>query len=1000
MNKRLLLSLAVGLTSMASFAYEVGDYIYTTDAKFKVTGANLIANGSFANNYASWTQLDGSTAVSTEFWSIESGYGPDGENVLQSLSNTDGDDGAYVFQTVPFEAGKTYVISCKVYTPSAVTTSVSEGGANYLDVFANSDYSSSKDADRFQQVATTLGISANEWTDVAFAFTDTVTGGQAGGIAIAFGRFDVGSQITGFEVHEVNEVYDTRVLEARLNLVNSLLAEEALPNGRDGEVANIVAALQACLDGQGENYGINVDDVSAMEEMISLLDNAQAEFLDANSYDLIANSITSNTALWSTKLQKANGTYGDWYCEGSGRWFHDPSDDEDVRDYIPSAYSLSEGVLRVQKALPAGKYLFMIDAYGVIYQSGKKDSDGNYTVVDYDSNFLNRLYVCSDTTAVDTLSNLDYKTYYVIGEAPEGATAEELNVVAGIWHSASSSGGTAYYKSPVLRYISTTAEADIAKFIQDNEKEVQLNAARVMIDSAIVVVAKTEYPWGKTALQAGIDECEADYAALELTESTVELANASGDGTTVTVADSLSEVMSNMRGYIRAYYTLNAAYTDLVASVDNAQSLLDDEANSNASTDTRNALQKAVDNANACITTFAAQTDSLAGDLAKSDELIAAIDAAIAEFQATTATLANPGSNLLTNASFESGDATGWDTSGSQTDNGRWKYSSSYTTFDVNSVITMWRGQTAHSQNKVVQNVTVSHAGTYVFTTQMYGYNETGSYDGDQTTNSHCYIFAKVVDSADSIAAISMHTNDVYNDTIGYGNTTPEYFAIIYNKTDEADTEIQVGFDGLQNESDAHSSYGGHNTYVMGSNTLKYMGNFTSFQSDLESTLKSEMEEAQAALAANPSQSTDSTIYINGEAALRNAVLAAQSAIDGTTLAYPLSSSLTAPFLQTWVEYIAAESETGTAENRYVCNSDATLEKAGVEYKALLTLRRAANNFAGLVTGIQGVSADDIATAKVAAQGVYNLSGQKVGNSVQGLSKGIYIVNGKKVIVK
>ncbi len=992
MNKRLLLSLAVGLTSMASFAYSIGDYIYTDDAKFKVVGDNLISNGSFASNYSGWTQLDGSTAVSTEFWSIEAGMGPDGENVLQSLSNADSDDGAYVFQTVPFEAGKTYVISCKVYTPAAASTSVTAGGANYLDVFANSDYSSSKDADRFQQVATIQGIPANEWTDVAFSFTDTITGGSEGGIAIAFGRFDVGSQITGFEVHEVSEVYDTRVLEERLALDYSLLAEESLSEGHD-EVESIMGVLQMALDGD-TSLGIDIDDISAMDEMIDLLDQAETAFLDANSYDLIANSVISSSALWSTKLQKAGGTYGDWYCEGSGRWFHDPADDEDVRDYMPYGYTLNDGILRIQKALPAGKYLFMIDAYAVVYKAGKM-SDGTYTNQDYDKYLTNRLYVCADTTAVDTLSNLDYKTYYIIGEAPEGESAEDLNVVAGIWHEGSTTGATAYYKSPVLRYISATAEADITKFLQDNEKEVQLNAARVMIDSAIVVVAKTEYPWGKTALQAGIDACELDYAALEATESTAELANASGDGTTVTVADSLSEVMSNMRGYIRAYYTLNAAYTDLVAAADNAQSLLDDPANSNASTATRTALQTAVANANACITTFAAQTDSLAGDLAKSTELIAAINAAISEFQATTATLANPGSELLTNASFESGSATGWDTSGSQTDNGRWKYSSN-TAFDGVTVITMWRGYTAYSQDKVVQNVTVSHAGTYVYSNQMYGFNENGSRDGDETTNSHCYIFAKVVESADSIASISLHTNDVYQDTLGYGNTTPQYFAIIYNKTDEADTEIQVGFDGLQNASTA----GGLNQYVLGSNSLKYMGNSTNFLTDLESTLNSEIAEAQAALAANPSQSTDTVTYTNGEAALRNAILAAQSAIDGTTLAYPLSSTVTAPFLQTWVEYVAAESETGTAENRYVCNSDATYEKAGIEYKALLTLRRAASNFAGLVTGIQGVSADDVATTKVAAKGVYNLAGQKVGNSVQGLSKGIYIVNGKKVIVK
>ena len=47
-------------------------------------------------------------------------------------------------------------------------------------------------------------------------------------------------------------------------------------------------------------------------------------------------------------------------------------------------------------------------------------------------------------------------------------------------------------------------------------------------------------------------------------------------------------------------------------------------------------------------------------------------------------------------------------------------------------------------------------------------------------------------------------------------------------------------------------------------------------------------------------------------------------------------------------------------------------------------------------TGISQV--EDI---KQALQGkVYNLQGQCVGSSLQGLSKGVYIINGKKVIIK
>ena len=47
------------------------------------------------------------------------------------------------------------------------------------------------------------------------------------------------------------------------------------------------------------------------------------------------------------------------------------------------------------------------------------------------------------------------------------------------------------------------------------------------------------------------------------------------------------------------------------------------------------------------------------------------------------------------------------------------------------------------------------------------------------------------------------------------------------------------------------------------------------------------------------------------------------------------------------------------------------------------------------------VSAQEIEDIKKALQGkVYNLQGQYVGSSPKGLSKGVYMINGKKVIIK
>lgn len=68
--------------------------------------------------------------------------------------------------------------------------------------------------------------------------------------------------------------------------------------------------------------------------------------------------------------------------------------------------------------------------------------------------------------------------------------------------------------------------------------------------------------------------------------------------------------------------------------------------------------------------------------------------------------------------------------------------------------------------------------------------------------------------------------------------------------------------------------------------------------------------------------------------------------------------------------------------------SDNTSDQADM---SLVTL-----SFTYQTTGISQI--EDI---KKALQGkVYNLQGQYVGSSLQGLSKGVYMINGKKVVIK
>lgn len=955
------------MASVSSFAYNVGEYIYTTNAKYKVSGDNLVANGNFASNYSSWTTLEGNS-VSTDFWAVEPGVGPNGENVLQSVSMADGNAGAYVGQSIPVDAGKVYVVSMQVYAPAAFSTSITAGASNYLDAFFTEDYSFSKTATGFKQVAATTGVPANEWTTVSFSYTAET----AGAIAVTFGRMSEGTQVTNLEVHEVQQVYDTRVLERKIAYDKKLLALDEFPEGKD-ELAGIVAALEELVTTGNDTYGlgINLDDVQSVTDFVSQLSELEAAYMNANSYDLVAGGKIDSRTLWTTKIQKGGGNYGDWFVGGTGRWFHQPADADFINDAIAGNYALGAGYGGIQKTLPAGKYFFQIDVQGYAYYKTKVN--GGYYTINYDQPVSNRLFAGTDTLAAETLDPYNYQTYFIIHDFDAPVKAGDLNVVMGFIHEGMENGGQFNYKNPVLRRISPTAEEDITKFLADAAKEVQLNAARTMIDSAYVVKPLAEYPWGKAALEAGTEANKADYNALAALPSTELLANANGDGTTVSVADSLMEVMRNMRGFIDSYYAENKPYTDLVAALADTEPVYTNPEYAGAAASAKAALKAAIDNAKACVATFKTQNDSIEGDAAKAAALIAELSSTKVAFTSSVASYDKPAEIDLVNPFFAEykawNNVNGWNTSGSQSDNGRWKHAKANASnpanpgihgFENGTALTMQRGYTAYSKNKAVQTITLTTAGLYEFSCQATAYNERGSYDGDRNQYSAIFYFVKNTAAADSIGAIMIHTdrgNMCQNttDANSYGNGYPEYFTVVYNKTtDDAET-IELGFDALQNVQ--------CNTYRFGGNHVRYMGDAANYATALKAKLESQLPEAKATLAA----------------------------ITDSTTTDVVSDGLNYKQVYNTLKYAVAQAEAALA-----LTGNAALN---AQSKSTYDVAKSVELAKAVTTGIAGVVSADAVKA-VAVEGVYNLAGQKVADSVEGLTKGLYIVNGKKFIVK
>lgn len=929
MNKRLLISFAAIMGAMTSFAYNVGEYVYTHDAKFKVVGENILTNGNFSSNYDGWKDYaDG--ALSPDYWSIETGAAQDGKgNVIQSANASADLTGNYMYQAVPFETGKSYVITFKMKGVDPTTSSITQKTSNYVDVFANADGTTSKTADRFQQVATTDAISA-EWTSYSYSFTDTVTGGSTGYIVVSFGQLAQGTQISDIAINEVEQVYDSRIADKEIAYGKSLLAIEDFKKGRDvfsGTIESVEGYFQTP----------DSEDPSAAADALNSFVEAENIFLDANSYDVT--SLIDSRVLWRTKLQKGNGTYGDWYVEGSTRWFHDPSSDPYIRDYLPGGdnFTLNAGTAKIVKEMPAGKYFFSCESKGY-RMAGKKALSG---VPDYAWTVEGcKVFVGKDSVAFN-LDQRNFERHFVMSTLAEGET---LN--AGFWHPALTPtyGGQIYVQTPVLRIVGDNSNGEMKTYVENyvalKAVATQANALKVMLDSAAVVSAKAEYPWGKAELNDTTTKYKAVYSELSVLQPGAELFDVA--------ADSLMQSMRIVRSAINAYYNLNAPYTDLKAQIALANESLNLPANANGDKAT---FKTVIDKAQGLINNATAEYSEEVAQQMKDAK--AELVAAQVAFESTSASFANPSEIQLVNPYFEEfknqSNVNGWTMAG-QTDNGRWKQGG-LAPYEKGKHLTVWRGYTAFSKNSAAQQLSILKSGVYVISCQAAACNENSGTDGGREVASNVFYYVKDVESADSIGVHMIHTD--YKNYLGteckWGNYYPERFAIVYEKKDDVAENIELGFNAMNNVQ--------CNTYNFGGNHVRFMGSKAAFDAALTKELAALLEKGASEYASLESLSSDETV---------------ESKVD-------LRYSRIYANLGYAIDYAQA------AENDN--------QKMTAYYK----LQDAIKNADVLVTGVKGIIAEPVAKIQ---KGVYTLTGVKVADNAANLPQGLYIVNGKKVIVK
>ena len=981
MKKKLLFQLLAVMGVMSASAYNNGEYIYTPDAKFKTTTDNVVTNGDFSNQFADWTNGSDETTSepATDAWTLVSEVGPNNETVAEVLSDAAGSVMARMWSADQLGGNGLYVYSYYIKSNTEGNTSNTAGSANYIGVYVNQDATFATQA----RVASDNVAFNTTWQLVS----DTVNLNQGDYLVMYLDRLPVGTRISNVSINKVKQVFDDRLVQAKKDYVASILANGWLDNGVDdfkGQLEELYSALRGEL-------GDDPDDDVTMTEYLNTIDENIEEFFENNSASMMGNFKHWNAD--ANKGQKLNSK-NDWVLT-SGRWFHCNSKDAAVRESLreslslemPRAFDLPSGNAMVTKTWDPGKYFMYLDVMGYYMLKGTSsqyDPDRNSevkgcTIFGNDSTI--------DLGVLDTRRN---KRYIIFFEIPEDQAGVEGNVKFGFDYTipeeevGNNRGGYIVLSNLRVRRVGLS-EAQMAHINLVKDIAEAQNALKVMIDSAKVVATMGDiYKWGMVQMNDSTAKGEAEYIA--------SLSKVDENGKEVSVDDdtdaeyptTLKDYMNIVRKGMQNLYGYCQPYFNLVDAVADAEEKLADPLNANGDAALKAAYEQAISDAKALIATYATLEDDTAiqEEIAKYNEKLAALQAAQTAYLLTTASIDNPTSIAIKNGDFATGTTSGW--TFTETVSGKENFKKSANdSYDNGLCLAVGRGYTVSPQSKLVQDVELTHKGLYAYVANAHAMNVIPGNDYGQ---------AEIIEAdeengivADTIFVCDKNKVHLIFGPLGAEDSVPVHSRLIeynysYSKSDwngQQDYGFEAGSYVIYAEKSDDTqgtfelgmyTYGqvdgaGSNIYGFGDNEVLYLGNADKAYADIKATMAENVAEAKAVAAS--AATSDNQGVINALSRLNRRLADAEKLLAGSL----------------------------TNAQEFTRASNAVIYVMDLADRVTERLEAS--------TGIDNVSMDTV-KAHI-ADGVYNLAGVRVANdlnSLNSLSKGIYLFNGKKYVVK
>lgn len=506
--RKLLLSICAMLTALtASAQYKVGEYIFTSTAKYKVE--SIIP---FEQPGAEWNNF------SSEIFSPYTAATEEDYDGIQSVRSDEGD---FISYAVPLEYGANYILTMKFLSPEDGTTSITDGAQNQVDAWIGT-YSHGgvraglKDID-YMDVSSTATLVANEWTEIAWAFTNTLEAcadADGGMLNILFSRINTDCVIaTNMQLVKVSPVYDTRISDKQIAYAKALMEDanfntEAAAGAKE-QLQGDIDYILSLYDPNAEGYDPDAtdrpfDDQAQAEEIMTAFFEDLGAYLDVES---------NNMAAYLPKIDISSigaigrGRDGDFGCfervGGNSNWGHLTDGAGDIiRWAIQKGYgNATANIAVVSTDFPAGKYFMTAEIRNAYSAKDSWPCTPTYTLETTCTFTLG-----DQVKEVGPVAGEQFQKFYIIGEV-----AEDGQFRAQIDWPGAGDGGIFELRAVEVRAFGDEIVPQVERLRAWNPFIAQYNAATSARETLIAKGPDANYPWANGKIQEALDRWDPFY---------------------------------------------------------------------------------------------------------------------------------------------------------------------------------------------------------------------------------------------------------------------------------------------------------------------------------------------------------------------------------------------------------------------------------------------------------------------------------------------------------